>query len=286
MKSAPQPQGLPRPLLNRGRPLIFGVLNVTPDSFSDGGRYVGPQAAIAAGRQMIASGADVVDVGGESTRPGAVRIPVEEELERVLPVISALAAHGVPVSIDTMRAAVARSAVDAGAVLVNDVSGGQADPAMLGTIASLDVPYVVMHWRGHSNEMDALADYGDVGEQVRAEVLARVDACTEAGIDRRRLIIDPGIGFAKTADHNWQLLKELPMLVELGLPVLLGASRKRFLGALLAANETPREVLDREAATIAVSALATMNGVWAVRVHEVRGNADAVRVAVAWANGG
>lgn len=286
MNSAPQPQGLPQRLLNSEHPLVFGVLNVTPDSFSDGGRYVGVSAAIDAGLQMIGCGADVIDVGGESTRPGATRITTAEERERVLPVIAGLVAHGVPVSIDTMRAEVAGAAVAAGAALVNDVSGGQADPEMLDAIAALDVPYVVMHWRGHSDQMDSLAEYGDVGTQVRAELLSRVEACTAAGIDNRRLIIDPGIGFAKTAEHNWRLLNELPKFVELGYPVLLGASRKRFLGALLAANGTPRDVLDREAATIAVSALAATNGVWAVRVHEVRGNADAVRVAVAWANGG
>lgn len=286
MNTPPQPVGLPSTLVDRGRPLVFGVLNVTPDSFSDGGTYASSEDAVAAGRGMVLMGADVVDVGGESTRPGAERIGAQAELDRVLPVIEGLVSHGIPVSIDTMRAQVADAAVAAGAILVNDVSGGQADDAMLDAVASMNVPYVVMHWRGHSGEMDALARYHDVVTEVQAELNDRVEACVAAGIDLNRLVIDPGLGFAKTPEHNWALLQGLEVLVDMGLPVLVGASRKRFLGELLARSGTPRAVAEREAATIAVSALAAINGVWAVRVHEVRGNADAVRVACAWANGG
>ncbi len=249
----------------------MGVLNVTPDSFSDGGDHATAETAIVYGGKLAAEGADLVDVGGESTRPGAQRVPVELELERVVPVVAALTEQGVPCSVDTMRAQVARAAVDAGAVLVNDVSGGLADPAMLSTVADLGVPFVAMHWRGHSTEMQAQAVYGDVVEEVRTELAQRLDACAAAGI--REVLVDPGLGFAKNAEHNWALLQALPRLQELG-PVLLGASRKRFLGELLDGRE-PKE---RDDATTALTALAARAGCWGVRVHAVRGSADAVRV--------
>lgn len=285
MSHQPQPEGLPAELLNLGRPLVFGILNVTPDSFSDGGRFAGVDAAVAAGVTMMQQGADIIDVGGESTRPGATRVSSQEELRRVTPVVQRLAAEGVPVSIDTMRAQVAQQSVDVGAVIVNDVSGGLADPDMLPTMARLSVPYILMHWRGHGADMDALADYDDVVNDVLRELRLRVGACVDAGIARERLVIDPGLGFAKNAHHNWQLLAGIDQLELLDLPILIGASRKRFLGALLASGETPREIPGRLAATVALTALASMSGVWAVRVHDVRENADAVRVAVAWQKG-
>ena len=277
------PAGLPAALASVDRTLVVGVLNVTPDSFSDGGRYRNAQAAIDHGIALHASGADFVDVGGESTRPGAVRIAASEEEHRVLAVLSGLKAAGVPTSIDTMRATTATAAVAEGAFLVNDVSGGLADPDMYGTVAGLGVAYVVMHWRGHSTAMQSLATYGDVVAEVRDELRARVDAALESGIAREALVIDPGLGFAKDSDHNWALLHSLPAFVEMGFPVLLGASRKRFLGALLASGDAlPRPVDQRDVATDAISALAAAAGAWAVRVHDVPGSADAVRVGQAW----
>jgi len=275
------PEGLP-PQVARGRTLVWGVLNVTPDSFSDGGEWLDSSAAIAHGIAMAAQGADIIDVGGESTRPGADRISVSDEIERVLPVVRALTAEGVVVSIDTMRAEVALAAVEAGAALVNDVSGGLSDPAMRECVAALDVPYVIMHWRGHSATMDELATYDDVVADVVSELRERVAEAEAHGIRRERLIVDPGIGFAKQVRHNWPLLANLDALHSLGLPVLIGASRKRFLGALLAdSSGMPRAVNDRDAATHAVSAIAALAGVWGVRVHEVSGSADAVRVGAA-----
>lgn len=249
----------------------MGVLNVTPDSFSDGGDHATVEDAITYGLKLVAQGADLVDVGGESTRPGAQRVGAEIEAERVVPVIKALAAEGVRCSVDTMRAVVASAAVDAGAVLVNDVSGGLADPSMLATVAAAGVPFVAMHWRGHSAGMQARAVYDDVVADVCAELSARLDACAAAGISE--VIVDPGIGFAKTAEHNWALLQALPRLQTLG-PVLLGSSRKAFLGALLDGRE-PR---GRDAATTALTVVAAQAGAWGVRVHDVAGSADAVRV--------
>jgi dihydropteroate synthase len=262
----------------------MGVLNVTPDSFSDGGRFLTLDDAVAQGRRLAADGADLVDVGGESTRPSAQRVPVEEELRRVMPVVEELASEGVPVSIDTMRAATAEAAVAAGAVLVNDVSGGQADPRMLPAMADLGVPYVAMHWRGPSDRMESLAVYDDVVREVRRELATRLDAAVAAGLDPSRVVLDPGLGFAKQAQHNWLLLAHLHELAALGRPLLVGASRKRFLGSVLADPGTgePRPVEQRDAATDAVSALAARKGVWCVRVHDVRGSLDAVRVAAAW----
>lgn len=276
------PRGLPGPLAGLRRTVVMAVLNVTPDSFSDGGRFVDVEVALAHARAQVAAGADLVDVGGESTRPGAGRIPIGEELDRVLPVVSALAGEGIAVSIDTMRAEVARAAVAAGAVLVNDVSGGLADPDMYAFLTEVPVPYVAMHWRGHSADMDALARYDDVLADVRAELAARLEAVAAAGVDPARVVLDPGLGFAKTAAHNWQLLAGLATLASLGRPILVGASRKRFLGELLADASGPRPVDQRDPATDAISALAAAAGAWAVRVHDVRGSRDAVAVAAAW----
>lgn len=285
-RSLSHPAGLPD-ALQVPRALVFGVLNVTPDSFSDGGCYPDADAAVAAGLALVAAGADVVDVGGESTRPGADRVSAAEEAERVLPVVEQLVAAGVQVSVDTMRASIAQRAVAAGAVVINDVSGGQADTDMLPTVAGLNVPYIVMHWRGHGWYMDSLAVYDDVVAEVRAELAARIDACRQAGIADDRLVVDPGLGFAKRPEHNWALLAALDDIASLDLPVLVGASRKRFLGALLADDAgEPRPIAQREAATTAVSALAAAAGAWAVRVHDVRSSADAVRVAAAWAAAG
>lgn len=261
----------------------MGIVNVTPDSFSDGGRWLDPDAAIAHGVRLAAEGADLVDVGGESTRPGAQRVPVEEELRRVLPVVEGLAPAGVLVSIDTMRAAVAEAAVAAGAGLVNDVSGGRADPDMYGAVAALSVPYVAMHWRAHSDRMTDWAHYGpDVVGDVVAELTECVDGAVAAGIAPERIVLDPGLGFAKEAQHNWALLGGLDRLLRLGHPVLVGASRKRFLGQLLAESSEPRPVHEREAATAAVSTLCALAGVWCVRVHAVRETRDAVHVVRAW----
>jgi dihydropteroate synthase len=264
------------------RTLVMGVLNVTPDSFSDGGQYADTSAAVARGLQMVREGADIVDVGGESTRPGAERVDAETEAARVLPVIRELAAAGAVVSVDTMRAAIAEAAVDAGARLVNDVSGGTSDLAMYKTVAAADVPYVIVHSRGPSADMQSRADYEDVVTDVLAELRARLDAAIDDGVDASRLIIDPGIGFAKTAEHNWTLLRDVAQLNALGRPLVVGASRKAFLGRLLAAADgTPRAAADRDDATTALTAGLATAGVWAVRVHDVRGSADAVRVVAA-----
>ncbi|MBW4719833.1 dihydropteroate synthase [Saccharothrix obliqua] len=259
----------------------MGVLNVTPDSFSDGGRYLDQADAVAHGVAMARRGADVIDVGGESTRPGAERVAPAVEAARVAPVIRELVAAGVVVSVDTMRAEVAAAALEAGASIVNDVSGGLADAGMAAVVASARVPYVVMHWRGHSREMDRLAVYDDVVRDVRDELCARVDVALAAGVAADDIVLDPGLGFAKRAEHNWQLLNRLDELLALGFPVLIGASRKRFLGTLLG-NRPPD---GREDATAAVSALAAFRGAWGVRVHDVDKSLDAVAVARAWRAG-
>ncbi len=280
------PSGLPEPLMQLDRPIVMGVLNVTPDSFSDGGRHFELTSAIAHGIKMQREGADVIDVGGESTRPGATRIDKQEELLRVLPVVSALVAAGVHVSIDTMRSEVARECVLAGACIVNDVSGGLADQAMYETVAQLDVPYVIMHWRGHGSVMNSLASYADVPAEVISEISERLVAATAAGVNPEAIIIDPGLGFAKDPDDNWQVLNQLAGLVDQGYPVLLGASRKRFLGSLLAGSTgIPRDFAGRDAATDAVSAIAAATGAWGVRVHNAKSAVDAVLVGQAWARG-
>jgi dihydropteroate synthase len=266
-------------LLHLDHPVVMGILNVTPDSFSDGGRYTDVDDAVAHGVALHRDGADIVDVGGESTRPGAGRVDAGTETARVLPVIAGLAAAGVPMSIDTTRAAVAGAALDAGALVVNDVSGGLADPAMAALVAAAGCPWVLMHWRGHSRRMQDLAVYRDVVAEVRAELADRAAAAAAAGVDARRIIVDPGIGFAKRAEHNWALSAHLDALVALGYPVLFGASRKSYLGALLpGADGAPRPVGGREAATVATSVLAVAAGVWGVRVHDVRATVDALAV--------
>src|SRR4029453_1148879 len=252
----------------------MGVLNVTPDSFSDGGRYTDVDAAIRHGVALRAAGADVVDVGGESTRPGAERIDAKTEIARILPVVTGLAAAGVPISIDTTRAEVAAAALAAGATIVNDVSGGLADPEMAPMGAAAGCLWILMHWRGHSRNMADLAVYDDVVAEVRAELLERVAAAVAAGVAAERLILDPGIGFAKRAEHNWALTAHLDELIALGHPGLFPPSRKSYLGRLLAGPDgEPRPVDGREAATLATSVLAVAAGVWGVRVHEARGRA-------------
>lgn len=269
------------------RAWVFGVLNVTPDSFSDGGRWDHTDTAIAHGLELARQGADVVDVGGESTRPGAHRIDAETEAARVIPVIAALSAAGLTCSVDTTRAIVAAAALDAGALIINDVSGGLADPDMVRVAADTGAPWILMHWRGHSASMQRKAVYGDVVADVRAELLAQVELALAAGVDQRSLIIDPGLGFAKESTHNWQLLQRLPELTGLGLPVLVGASRKRFLGRLLEGQDGElRPPSEREAATAAVSVLAANDGAWAIRVHEPRPTRDALAVLSALRGGG
>jgi dihydropteroate synthase len=260
----------------------MGVLNVTPDSFSDGGCFADTPSAVAHGLAMHAAGVDYVDVGGESTRPGADRVDAEEECRRVLPVIRELSAAGVRISVDTTRAEVAEAAIHSGAVLVNDVSGGLADAGMAKLVADAGVPWVLMHWRGHSREMYAAARYGDVVTEVCAELTARVEDAVAAGVDPAQLVLDPGLGFAKNAEHNWALLARLDRIVALGLPVLVGASRKTFLGRLLAdAAGTVRPAEQRDAATLATTVLAAEAGVWGVRVHEAAASVDAVRTVAA-----
>jgi dihydropteroate synthase len=270
----------------------MGVVNVTPDSFSDGGQWYGAAAAIKRGLDLVAQGADVVDVGGESTRPGAQRVSADEELSRIRPVITELVKAGVVVSVDTMRAQVADFALEAGVSLVNDVSGGLADPYMPRLVAKARVPYVVMHWRGHSHDMHSRAVYQDVVREVRDELARRIDAVTAEGVDPSMIVLDPGLGFSKLPDwhgpdaHNWQLLTRLSEVARIGgrdFPVLVGASRKRFLGKLLAGPDgVPRPFAENDDATVAVTALAAAAGAWCVRVHQVPANADAVRVAAAW----
>ncbi|VBA55882.1 Dihydropteroate synthase [Mycobacterium pseudokansasii] len=263
---------------------VMGVVNVTEDSFSDGGRYLDAGGAVEHGLALVADGAHIVDVGGESTRPGAARVDSGVETARVIPVVKELAAQGVTVSIDTMHADVARSALESGAQLVNDVSGGRADPAMAPLVAEAGVAWVLMHWRPASAaNPHQVPDYDDVVTQVRAELMAAVDDAVAAGVDPANLVIDPGLGFAKTGQHNWALLHALPELVATGFPVLLGASRKRFLGSLLAGPDgTIRPPAGRETATAVISALAALHGAWGVRVHDVRATVDALKVVEAW----
>ncbi len=262
-----------------GRPVVMGVVNVTPDSFSDGGEWFEPQAAVDHGRLLMAQGADIIDVGGESTRPGAERPSVQEELRRVLPLIEVIAAEGATVSVDTMRAVVASRALAAGASIVNDVSGGLADPDMVRVVAQAGVPFVAMHWRGHSVEMQGRAVYDDVVAEVCAQLAARRDALLAAGIAPGGLVLDPGLGFAKLAEHNWSILARLDVLQRLGHPVLVGASRKSFLGRLgVPEGGVPRPPAERDAATAATSVIASLAGVWGVRVHDVPATRDALAV--------
>ena len=272
------PSGLPENLRKLDRTLVMGVLNVTPDSFSDGGRFNDPKIATEHALQMINDGADIIDIGGESTRPGSDRISVQEELDRVLPVVLAISSTGVAISIDTMRVEVAKAAIEAGACMINDVSGGKADPDMLAYVATLETPFILMHWRGPSNVMNTLTDYNDVVADVTKEISEQVEVAVSTGIARERIAIDPGIGFAKTVDQNWPILKHLNVLEELGLPILMGASRKKFLGELLAKNGEARDSDERESATTAISTLMAARGLWAVRVHDVKSSSDAVAV--------
>jgi dihydropteroate synthase len=261
-----------------GRCVVMGVLNVTPDSFSDGGCFADTASAVAHGLAMHAAGADYVDIGGESTRPGAYRVDAEEECRRVLPVIRELVAAGVRTSVDTTRAEVAEAAIAAGATLVNDVSGGLADTNMAELVAESGIPWVLMHWRGHSREMYAAARYGDVVTEVCAELTARVEDVVAAGVAPEQLVLDPGLGFAKNAEHNWSLLAGLDRLVGTGLPVLVGASRKTFLGRLLADPDgTVRPAPGRDDATLATTVMAAQAGAWGVRVHDAAASVDAIR---------
>ena len=249
--------------------LVMGILNVTPDSFADGGLHLDPAVAIARGLEMIQEGADIIDIGGESTRPGAERVSAEEEQSRVLPVIQGLAGKGAALSIDTMRASTAILAVESGATIVNDVSGGAADPEMFKTIAELGCRYVIMHWRGHSIDMNSKAVYDDVVTEVMAEMDIQLQKALAAGIKSEKIILDPGIGFAKDAEHNWKLLDHLDQFTALGFPILIGHSRKRFLG-----GDSPDQ---REDATVEVTKSLVGKSIWAVRVHGVKPNVEVIR---------
>ena len=249
--------------------LVMGILNVTPDSFADGGKHFTLEHAIARGLQMIEEGVDIIDIGGESTRPGADRVSEEEEQRRVLPVIEGLVGKGADISIDTMRASTAKLAVEAGASIVNDVSGGAADPEMFATVAALGCKYTLMHWRGHSKEMNEKAEYGDVVKEVIHEVTIQLDKALAAGIKRENIVLDPGLGFAKNAEHNWQILNSIEEFTALGYPVLIGHSRKRFIG-----GDTPDE---REAGTLKISESLVGKGIWAVRVHSVAPHVELVK---------
>lgn len=242
--------------------LVMGILNVTPDSFADGGKHNTFESAVARGLEMIAEGVDIIDIGGESTRPGADRVSEEEEISRTIPVINELTKYGTKISIDTMRASTAEAAVAAGASIINDVSGGLADPLMLQTAAQLQLPYIAMHWRGQSKDMNSKAVYKDVVNEVISELNERIEAANNAGITREHLIIDPGLGFAKDAEHNWAIIDQIDRFVALGFPVLVGGSRKRFLG-----GDSPDE---REQASIELTKRLSATGIWAVRVHSVK----------------
>jgi dihydropteroate synthase len=248
----------------------MGILNVTPDSFADGGKHNDFESAVARGLEMIAEGVDIIDIGGESTRPGADRVSEQEEIARTIPVITELAKHGAKISIDTMRASTAKAAITAGAAIINDVSGGLADPSMLQTAAELKVPYIAMHWRGQSKDMNSKAIYADVVSEVISELQERVSAALDAGISADKLIIDPGLGFAKDADHNWAIIDAIDQFVAMGYPVLVGASRKRFLG-----GTSPDE---REQATIDLTRRLAPTGIWAVRVHSVKPHKEVLSV--------
>jgi dihydropteroate synthase len=256
--------------------VVMGVLNVTPDSFSDGGRYTSLDDALTHARVMWDEGADIIDIGGESTRPGAQRVDAEEETRRVLPVIKQLAGEGIATSIDTYRSAVADAALEAGAHVVNDVSGGLGDPEMAAVVRAARSPWILMHWRGHSAHMQELAVYNDVVADVRDELSSRVEDALANGIDESQIVLDPGIGFAKTAEHNWQILRRLDVFTALGYPLLVASSRKSFLGSLLAEpGGASRPVGEREDATVALTTYSALRGAWGVRVHNVRPSVDA-----------
>lgn len=270
------------------RMVVMGILNVTADSFSDGGQFLDRDAAIARGLELQRIGVDIVDVGGESTRPGATRVDPKLEADRIAPVIEELVAAGIRVSVDTMRASVAAAAIEAGAGIVNDVSGGRADPDMASVVADAGVPWILMHWRsaGDYVHRGSADHYDDVVRDVRDELLSQVDLALKAGVDSSSIILDPGLGFAKDADHNWALLRALPEFNATGFPILVGASRKRFLGSLLSDPDgNPRPPGGRETATAVVSALAAREGAWGVRVHDAQASLDAIAVVDAWNRG-
>lgn len=267
--------------VQRGRTQIMGVINVTPDSFSDGGEWFDHYRAIAHGIELRDAGADLLDIGGESTRPGAQRISAEEENRRILPVIEGLSSAGVPLSVDTMRAEVAERALEAGASIVNDVSGGRADERMAPLVAEWGCQYIISHWRGPSEIMNTLADYDDVLADVSRELMSQVESALSAGVKSEQIIIDPGLGFAKEARANWELIADLEHLMGLGYRVLIGASRKRFLGEILAGRGSEISPSSRDQATAAITAIAAHQGVWGVRVHEVSASMDAILVAEA-----
>jgi dihydropteroate synthase len=266
------------------RTRVMGIVNITPDSFSDGGKYIDTRSAVAHALKLVEDGADVIDIGGESTRPGAARVPVAEEQSRVIPVLKALVSNGVAVSVDTMNARTALLAADEGAAIINDVSGGKADPDMAAVVASTGLPFVVMHWRGHSEDMNALASYKDVAADVRRELKNRIAELFVAGVQPSQIILDPGLGFAKDAQHNWQLLARLGQLASLGYPLLIGASRKRYLADFVPKGDSEYEH-PRDFATAVVSALADNAGAWGVRVHDVASTRLALDVAEAWRGG-
>lgn len=280
-------ENLPFPLrqLPDDHTLIMAILNVTPDSFSDGGQWDDTHSALRHAHDLVAAGADLIDVGGESTRPGSTRLDAATEIDRVLPVVKALSEEGVVVSVDTIHAETAQAVIAAGAAIINDVSGGLADPQMYQVVAQApQVAYVCQHWRGTPETMDTLTDYqGDVTGGVLAELRQRVQDASASGIDPNRIILDPGLGFAKTSQQSWELLANLERFIQTGHPILVGASRKRFLASLASADPSvPNPAQSRDSATAAVSALSAWHGAWAVRVHQVRANLDAVRVAAAW----
>ena len=273
-----QPANLSSDLANKKRCLVVGVLNVTPDSFSDGGLFVDTKSAVAHAQELIKNGADLIDVGGESTRPGATRIETLQEQQRVIPVIEELTNLGIPTSIDTMRSQTVGIAVKAGAQIINDVSGGLADENMHKTAAQFNVPYVLMHWRGHSTVMDDLAKYKNVTDEVISELKIQIEKAEKSGINRNNLVVDPGLGFAKNPDHNWQILKEINKLQSLDLPIYIGASRKRFLADFSFPKDS-KDPKDRDLATSAITTYVALHGAWAVRVHDVAGSVAAVKVA-------
>ena len=252
--------------------LVMGILNVTPDSFADGGKHNELDAAVSRGLEMISEGVDIIDIGGESTRPGAERVDEEEELRRTIPVIEKIAPYveknGVKISIDTMRASVAKAAVKAGATIINDVSAGQSDQEMLSTAAKLNVPYIAMHWRGYSKDMNSKAVYKDVVSETISELEERIHAALSQGVKKENLIIDPGLGFAKDSEHNWAIIEAMDRFVDLGYPVLVGGSRKRFLG-----GDSPDQ---REEATINLTKKLKDTGIWAVRVHAVKPHKEVI----------
>ena len=272
-----KPSGLPNELSNLDRCLVVGVLNVTPDSFSDGGKFLNKKTAIEQAKKLISDGADLIDIGGESTRPGAEQISIDEEIQRVIPVIAELKKEKIFISIDTMKHEVAKEAIKAGAIMINDVSGGLADEKMFETVAELDVPYVLMHWRGHSKNMDDLAKYDNVTQEVINELKIQIDKAINKGVKKEKIVLDPGLGFAKNPEHNWQLLKDIKKLNELGFPIYIGASRKRFL-APFSVNSDSSNLEGGDLATSVITTYSALNNAWAVRVHDAKSSSIAVKL--------